>query len=284
MGLYDRDYTRENFQSQFRHTPQMRMAFPRTTPIVKKLLIINIVVYFIQILTGDRLTLWFSVHPVSLYAVLQLWRLVTYQFLHGHVLHIIFNMIILYFLGSTLERHWGGRKFLVFYLGCGMVGGLVYPLLLAMKIISPHPVHGVLPLVGASGAILGVLAACAILFPHIVVIFYFFPLPIRVVAVILTLVAVAGIITGQNAGGEAAHIAGMAAGAIYVFSQPWRAKLALKTQTNRWQSKAAEHHKLQAELDRILQKVHQSGIHSLTSKEKKILKKATEAEQKRTGL
>jgi len=285
MGLYDRDYTRADYQPKSRYAPQMRMAFPRITPVVKWLLIINVAVYFVQILGADRLLVnWFAVYPRTGGMTLQIWRLVTYQFLHGPISHILFNMIVLYFIGSTLERHWGSRKFLVFYLACGMVGGLVYPLLLGLKIISPHPIHGVLPLVGASGAILGVLAACAILFPQIVVLFIFFPLPIRVVALILTLLAVFGIITGENAGGEAAHLGGMALGAIYVSSQSWRDKLRLKLRAGRWEKKMAERRRLQVELDRILQKVHQTGIHSLTSKEKKILKQATKAEQMRSKL
>lgn len=280
MGLYDRDYTRADYQSQYRYAPQMRMAFPKITPVVKWLLIINLAVYFVQILGGDTLLVrWFAAYP-SLLAVLQIWRLVTYQFLHGNPRHIIFNMICLFFLGPTLERHWRGRKFLVFYLACGMAGGLVYPLLRGLKIISPH----LIPLVGASGAILGVLAACAILFPQIVVFFFFFPLPIRVVALILTLFAVFRIITGENAGGEAAHLAGMAVGAVYILSQPWRDKLKLKVRAGRWEKKMAERRRLQVELDRILQKVHESGIQSLTSREKKILKQATKSEQMRNKL
>lgn len=280
MGLYDRDYTREGYKSQSHYAPQMRLGLPPISPMVKALLLINVAVYFLQLFTGDALTLWFAVYPVGL-GVLQLWRLITYQFLHGSIIHILFNMIILYFLGSILERHWGGKKFLVFYLCCGTMGGLVYPLLLALKIISPHPQFGVLPLVGASGAILGVLAACAILFPNITVLFYFFPLPIRVVALILILIAFARIITGENAGGEAAHLAGMAVGAAYVLSGPWRDRYKLKTRSGAWQRKMTAQRNLQSEVDRVLQKVHDSGIHSLTSREKKILKKATDAEQER---
>ncbi|GAI77399.1 unnamed protein product, partial [marine sediment metagenome] len=137
---------------------------------------------------------------------------------------------------------------------------------------------------GASGAILGVLAACAILFPNIVIIFYFFPLPIRVVAIILTLIAIYGIVTGENAGGEAAHLAGMAAGAIYVFSPAWRAKLKIKIGAGQWEKKIAQQRNLQVEVDRILQKVHDSGIHNLTPREKKILKQATKTEQMRNKL
>ena len=283
MGLYDRDYTQADFQSQFRHAPQMRMTFPQITPVVKWLLIINVVVYFMQIVGGDTaLTTWFSVHPASWWKTLQPWRLVTYQFLHGDMIHILFNMLGLFFLGPTLERHWGGKKFLLFYLGCGMVGGVVYPLLIGLNVISPHPVLGVLPLIGASGAILGLLAACAIMFPHFVVFILFFPVPIRVAAIILIFIATAALLgQGSNAGGEAAHLGGMAAGAVYVFSQSWRDKLRLKMRTGQWERKMAARRNIHVELDRILQKVHESGIHSLTSKEKKILKEATKAEQMR---
>ena len=92
MGLYDRDYTQENFQQQFRNVPQMRMTFPHLTPVVKKLLIINVAVFFLQILGADYvLVKWFSVYPYSVLMAMQLWRLITYQFLHGHVFHILFN-------------------------------------------------------------------------------------------------------------------------------------------------------------------------------------------------
>lgn len=283
MGLYERDYTQENYQQQFRYSPQMRPVFPQLTPAVKWLLIINVVVYFVQILGGDSLLKsWFSVYPASTWLTLQLWRLVTYQFLHGDIFHILFNMLGLFFLGPTLEQHWGSRKFLIFYLGCGAVGGLVYPILLALRIISPHPVF---PLIGASGAILGMLAACAIMFPNFVVFILFFPVPIRVAAIICILIAVVIILgRGANAGGEAAHLGGMAAGAIYVFSQSWRNKLGLKMRTGRWEKKMATQHRLQIELDRILQKVHDSGLHSLTHEEKRTLKKATKAQQMRDKL
>lgn len=280
MGLYDRDYTQANFQSQFHNAPQMRMTFPQITPVVKWLLIINFTVFFVQILGANRpLVTWFSVFPVSLWTTLQIWRFVTYQFLHGGMWHILFNMLGLFFLGPVLERHWGSKKFLTFYLGCGVAGGLFYPLLVAVKFLP------IAPLIGASGAILGMLAACAILFPHFVVFIIVFPVPIRIAAIICIFIASITILSrGTNAGGDAAHLAGMAAGAIYVFSQSWRAKLRLKIQSGRRQNKIATERNLQVELDRILQKVHASGIHSLTPKEKKILRQATEVEQKRSKL
>jgi membrane associated rhomboid family serine protease len=284
MGLYDRDYTRANFQSRFSNAPQMRMVFPQLTPMVKRLLIINIVVFLTAIIIrplGVLIYKWFQLDPTSPLRALQVWRLVTYQFLHDphNIFHIVFNMLGLYFLGPTLERYWGSRRFLPFYIGCGVAGGLFYLLLVAVNFLPA------MPLIGASGAILGMLAACAILFPNFVVFILLFPIPIRVAAVVFTVIYFFFVITkGENAGGDAAHLAGMATGAIYVFSQSWRAKLRLKIQSSRLQKKIAAERNLQAELDRILQKVHDSGIHSLTTKEKKILGQATEAEQKRSKL
>lgn len=283
MGLYDRDYTQADFQSQYHHIPQMRMNFPQITPYVKILLIINISVYFLQLIGLDGfLTSWFSVYPANWAMTLQAWRYITYQFLHENIIHILFNMIGLFFLGPVLERYWGSKRFILFYLGCGMVGGMLYPLLIGINLIAPHPVFGVLPLIGASGSILGLLAACAILFPHFVVFFLFFPIPIRVAAIILLVIATAAILgQGSNAGGEAAHLGGMAAGAIYVFSSSWRKKLRFKPRVGQWEKKMEQERKLQFEVDRILKKVHDHGIHSLTYKEKRILKQATKAEQMR---
>jgi membrane associated rhomboid family serine protease len=277
MGLYDRDYTQEKFQSLFRNAPQLRMSFPQITPAVKWLLLVNAAVYLVQVLGGDKLlTKWFSVYPVSLLAVLQIWRLVTYQFLHGSVGHLLFNMLGLVFLGPTLEQHWGSRRFLVFYLSCGAVGALFYILLVALGFLVA------VPMVGASGAILGMLAACAILFPHFVVFIFLFPVPIRVAAIAFTVLYLFAVITkAANAGGDAAHLAGIVAGASYVLSQSWRTKLKLKVQSALWEEKIAAERELQVELDRILEKVHDHGIHSLTLKEKRTLKQATRAERER---
>jgi len=291
MGLYDRDYTQSDFQSEHHYAPRMRIGLPQLTPVVKAIIAANVVIFFAGIIIFRKITLvdapagpipvndldkWFSVFPYSLGAILQVWRLITYQFLHGSVMHILFNMLGLFFLGPTLEQHWGGKRFLIFYLSCGVAGALFYILLVAVGSLQA------LPMIGASGAILGMLAACAILFPHFVVFFFLFPVPIRTAAVILTLVYLASLITvGQNAGGDAAHLAGMAAGAAYVVSQRWRGALRYKLETRIRQSKAVTQHSLQAELDEILDKVHREGIHSLTRREKKILKQATDVERKR---
>ena len=181
-----------------------------------------------------------------------------------------------------LERLWGSKKFLNFYLVCGAMGGVLYPLLALAGWLR------VAPLIGASGAILGMLAAGAILFPNMrVLVMFIFPVRLRILAVILAFISILTLLRPErfeNAGGEAAHLGGMVAGAVYVLSQSWRTSFKLKIQSDAWQKKMAARRNLQFELDRILQKVHESGIHSLTSKERKLLKQATEAEQMRNKL
>ena len=189
-------------------------------------------------------------------------------------------MLGLYFLGPRLESFWGSKKFLTFYLGCGVAGALFYMLLVAIGFLPPGT------MVGASGAVLGLLAACAILFPQFVVIFFIFPVPIRLAAVILTIAYFFLMVTGsENAGGNACHLAGMGAGAAYVLSESWRRNFKEKmTAGYKWEKKITEQRNLQVEVDRILAKVHESGIHSLTYKEKKTLKQATKAEKMRNKL
>jgi len=285
MGLYDRDYTQDNYRMQSSGAPQMRFASAGLAPVVKWLLIVNTAIFLVAFLMPSVeyfFLEWFSVYPTSVGRSLQVWRLITYQFLHGGPWHLFVNMLALFFFGPMLERSWGGRKFLVFYLLCGMTGGLLYPLLVLVGWLN------IGPLVGASGSILGMLAAGAILFPNLTVyVWGIFPMRLVTLAIIFAGISIIALLRpdqSANAGGEAAHLAGMVTGAIYVLSQSWRARLRLKIHSGGWEKKIAAQRKLQVEVDRILQKVHDSGIHSLTAHEKRTLRKATEAEQRRQTL
>ena len=127
MGLYDRDYTRDQSGQQYEYMPQMRFGLPKITFAVKWLLLANIATFLVGIFLPRNLKvinypypvnffeLWFSVFPFSVASSLQLWRLLTYQFLHGGAYHILFNLIALYFLGPALEQLWGSRKFSIFF-------------------------------------------------------------------------------------------------------------------------------------------------------------------------
>ena len=281
MGLYDRDYTQENFQSQYRSAPHMRIQFPQITPVVKWLLIINTAAFLLGYLfrLEGLLFEWFSVWPINTKTTIQIWRYITYQFLHGGLGHIFFNMLVLYFFGTMLEKLWGSRKFLIFYLICGSTGGVFYPVLTHIGWLR------VAYLVGASGSILGMLAAAAILFPKMIVyVFGVIPMRMSILAIIIGVISLLSILrpdVSPNAGGDAAHLGGMCAGAVYILSEKWRHRVKMKVHNNIWQKRMTEHRDLQLEVDRILKKVHDKGMHSLTYKEKKILKQATKKEQMR---
>ncbi|UCE47396.1 MAG: rhomboid family intramembrane serine protease, partial [Phycisphaerales bacterium] len=271
-------------QSQYGHGPQMRFMLPTITPVVKWLLIINITVFLLTFIIsplGRFAYDWFSVYPATVGMALQLWRLITYQFLHSvyGFGHIFVNMLVLFFFGPMLERYWGSKRFLTFYLICGATGGVLYPLLVFLGWL------GLGYLVGASGSILGMLAAGAILFPNLrVYVWGIFPIKLMYLAIIFVAIAVLTLLRPDqigNAGGQAAHLGGMAAGAAYVLSQSWRDSFKTRIKRGRHRKIITAQRDLQVELDRILEKVHNSGLQSLTSREKKILKEATRAEQMR---
>jgi len=287
MGLYDRDYTQQRYE--YRYTgPQMRIGYPRMPSVVKWLLIINVAVFipsFMSKALQNLLIVNFSVFPNSLFRAVQIWRFVSYQFIHDPTGfgHIFFNMITLFFFGPMLEKLWGPRKFLIFYLVCGAMGGLVYTLLVLVGWLAIP-----MPLIGASGAILGTLAATTVLYPKVrVYVWGIFPVPLIVLSGILAIFAVLTLFSPHRhleGGGEAAHLAGMAAGAFYVLRQNWRTKLLFKLHTAVWKGKINAADNLQAELDRILQKVHDHGIHSLTRNEKRTLRHATKIQQMKNRI
>ncbi len=144
---------------------------------------------------------------------------------------------------------------------------------------------GAAQLVGASGSILGMLAAGAILFPNLrVYVWGILPIKLMYFAMIFAAIAVLTLLRPDklgNAGGQAAHLGGLAAGVVYVLSQSWRDKFMTNTRRGRVEKTMTAQRDLNVELDRILEKVHKTGLQSLTPKEKKILKEATRAEQTR---
>ncbi len=284
MGLYDRDYTQPEFRQQRYGLPQMRFNLPQLTPVVKWLLIINIAIFglgvFVPVL-GGFLERWFAIDPGSSFTALQPWRLVTYQFLHDLATpwHIFMNMLGLFFFGPSLERYMGSRRFVPFYLLCGVTGGVLYLVLTGVKFLAP------VPLIGASGSILGLLAACAILFPHFIIVLFIIPVPIRIGAIAFVVVFLLSVVMRSGtAGGDVVHLTGAATGAAYVLLQTRWNGFVMKIRSGSWEKRLEESRRLQIEVDRILAKVHRSGLHSLTAREKRTLKRATQEEIRRHQL
>ena len=215
----------------------------------------------------------------------QIWRFLTYQFNHAGFMHFFFNMIGLYFFGPLLERSWGPRRFLSFYLLCGSAGAALaagFSLLPGLGVFGPESI-----LIGASGAIFGILVACAVLFPHQRVQLLFPPIPMtmRTMALVFLGISVVSILAGSaNAGGEAAHLGGAALGFLLA-TKPgllaWSDGISsntfkVKVVTQKKEKAARREQVSEAEIDRILAKVSEQGLQSLTSKEKKMLNRETE--------
>jgi membrane associated rhomboid family serine protease len=157
----------------------------------------------------------------------QLWRMLTSQFLHAGVAHLATNMLGLYLFGSVVEQALGRRRFLFFYLLCGIAGTLMFASLWAVGILFQHhvpvmifPEKSSAMLIGASGSIFGVLVAAAYLSPDQALDLYMFELPIRHFAWVMVAVALYTVlIHGPNAGGQAAHLGGALLGYFLIRSE-----------------------------------------------------------------
>jgi membrane associated rhomboid family serine protease len=227
MGIYDRDYTKSDPTLDYepRHAaPPSAAGGVSLFSVTTWLIIVNVAVYFINnafvmiVAVGPQryrvqpLYEWghFSIGTTLFH--FQLWRFVTFQFLHANFTHLLFNMVALYFFGPLVEMYLGRRRYLAFYLICGCFGGVGYMVLWVLRtqlIQSPY-----MPLVGASAGIFGILIAAAQIAPHATVLIYgVLPMRLRAMAWIMLGMAVWTVYTyGPNAGGEAAHLGGAAAG------------------------------------------------------------------------
>ncbi|MBD3245580.1 MAG: rhomboid family intramembrane serine protease [Candidatus Omnitrophica bacterium] len=245
------------------------------TPGVKNLLIANVVVFLLSTIFAHFP--WFRVFglvPVLVFSRLMIWQFVTYLFLHGGLFHLLVNMMVLYFFGPGIEAAWGKREFLKFYFLTGVGAGLCSFLL--------APGSGV-PIVGASGAIFGLLAAYAVMFPEtVVLVLFLFPMKIKYAVFLfigLTLMALLGSPRGGIA--HSAHLAGLGIGYLYVKQERFRffaARIfswnALKNRLRQWLGSGKDGHAdRRREMDRILEKISREGMDSLTRRERKILEK-----------
>lgn len=152
--------------------------------------------------------------PLRLVNDLHLWQIVTYLFVHGDVTHLILNALMLVFIGAELEQLWGRSEFLRYYFACGIFSGVVYLLLQALVIGNLH-----VPMVGASGAIYGLLTAYGIFFGERVMLFMLlFPMKAKHFIWVLASVEFLTLVFSANGGlSSLAHLAGMGGGFVYLW-------------------------------------------------------------------
>lgn len=291
-------------------------------PVIKNLLIINGVVFILQKLIIGPMTFdglpgwyvlnrWFALNPLAgidpagVEYNFQFWQLLTYQFMHGDFFHILFNMFILWMFGIEIESMWGSKKFLYFYLLCGVAAGLAHILL--------NPLFGSYGAftVGASGAITGVMVAFAMLFPNRLIFLYFLiPIKAKYFIGFLILLDILLISNPDNIA-RIAHVGGALTGFLFVILDPsiqsefkdlFRRKssssygrqnrpfnpfggMAEKFKRKEDEIEDANYYEIknrdqekevsQEEIDRILDKISQSGYQNLSADEKKILFEAS---------
>jgi membrane associated rhomboid family serine protease len=250
--------------------------------------------------------------PGTGFAGLEIWRFIGFQFCHADMNHLIFNMIGLFFFGPIVERFLGSRRFLAFYLICGVAGAVLYLLLNAagfavMQASGGKPVvPGLLfndpytPLVGASAGIFGILIASARIMPNAtVLLFFLIPMRLATLAYALVVIAVGTVILGgaklgSNAGGEAAHLGGAITG-WWLIAHPERLggffdffgrrstgaprgevrAMAPRAGRSPAPTVLPRSRPADAEVDRVLAKIKDHGIGSLTEEERRILHDAS---------
>ncbi|MDX2151081.1 MAG: rhomboid family intramembrane serine protease [Bryobacteraceae bacterium] len=186
-------------------------------PVVKWLLISNIGLFLLGFLaagtTFGGLFLPLALIPSWVVEHFAVWQLVTYMFLHSATDfgHILFNMLSLWMFGSDLERTWGSRQFLKFYLFCGVGAGL-------LAVIGNY-LYGTpdTRTIGASGAIYGVMMAFALLFPDTTILFILFPIRAKYFVMILGAIAFLSTLKASGSGvSHVAHLGGLLFGYLWV--------------------------------------------------------------------
>jgi membrane associated rhomboid family serine protease len=195
-------------------------------PAIKRICIICVSVFFLQELSallfhdaGVRFwTFGLGLVPYAAVFGFRIWQPFTYIFLHGGILHILFNLLYLAMFGADLERAWGSRKFYTYFFVCGVGAGVVD--IVVKLLLDPHGRGTALvPTIGASGAIYGVLLAVAVIMPHRQV--WVFPLPVtvsmRVFVIVMGAIEFFSTIgvSGDNVS-HVCHLGGMLVGYIYL--------------------------------------------------------------------
>ena len=262
-------------------SPGFRQSFNRPTfsipSGVKFLLIVNIVVFVLVELSGQQSLLFrtFGLVPSLVWSKFKIWQLFTYLFIHGGIFHIFFNMFVLWMFGKDLESQWGKMEFLLFYFVCGIGAGLITVL---------FSVNSIVPIVGASGAIYGLLLAYGFTYPNQMVYLYGL-VPIKVKYMVLGLGAIAffaSLSASQSNVSHITHLSGMIIGLIFIYFninwkviKLWYIRMRLKGLSQQPAKQDNEEAQMKKQVDKILDKLNDSGWDSLTEQEENYLTQAS---------
>jgi len=204
---------------------------PPMTPMVKRLLIANAALFFLQNLADRSMafTYIFALTPSLVLERQMIWQPFTYMWLHGSLMHLLFNMLWLWMFGGALEALWGSRRFLSYYLQCGIGAGLI---ILAWNYFAAY---GVATL-GASGAIYGVLLAFSLVWPDRTIMLLFPPVPMKAIWLIPLNFALELLSTGSDLVSHIGHLGGVITGGWILRDRvaPYLSANALRHRYHRW--------------------------------------------------
>ena len=244
---------------------------------IKTLIVVNITVFIIiHIFKNIAWYAIFGLVPGLVFSKLMIWQLVTYLFVHFGLWHLVLNMLMLWMFGSIIESRWGSKRFLFYYFFTGIGAGLC-------SIIFAF--NSGAPVVGASGAIFGLLVAYAMMFPEsIILLFFIFPMKMKYAAMVLAGINLLGALSNPGGGiAYIAHLGGGLFGYLYLKNEKIRLILSRYSLANikdslkrkRAYKKQIETERIYEQIDRILDKISAQGMESLTKQEREILKKRT---------
>jgi membrane associated rhomboid family serine protease len=278
MGIYDRAW--------YRSAPTRRRS--SMTSAVKVLVIVNVVCFLIAgLLKGrgwDPVEGGLGMKPEDVVEKLYVWQIFTSMFLHDtdRLWHILINMLMLWMFGRHVERRLGPKTFLKFYFGAGILSGIAY------VVIGLFTLPFV-PAVGASGAVMGVMVYFTMLNPNVIVnLFFFFPMRmIWATAIFVGYDLYFFVFAPPGATGVAhtAHLGGALFGYLY-FRYAHRIDRFFMNLEMRAGKKVREKEVRRSadvddEVERLLEKIHRSGIESLSDRERRFLREASERLRKR---
>ncbi|TVQ02036.1 MAG: rhomboid family intramembrane serine protease [Balneolaceae bacterium] len=282
-------YQQESFGSAFKR------GFMRIPPVIRTIIAINVIIFILQVVIGNiqiggqsinrHFVQYLAFDPSLWKSITQPWRFVTYMFLHGGGFHLLFNMLWLWWMGRSVEESIGPRSFAVLFFGAGIGGAFFH--------IAFSFLYGTNLVIGASGAVFGVMVAFAYMFPRAPIMLIFLP-PIEARFVVAGLIVFDVLFIGAGDGvARLVHLGGAGIGYLIIkahygghdLSKYVRPLERLWKETPKKEKKRAKNKNMysvsdvevidekggQEELDKILEKISREGYDGLTAEEKRKL-------------
>ncbi len=264
----------------------VELGMPGLTPAVRALILANAAVFGVMFVLSlwegtaefvGTMQSWLGITPAHWdFPVLPVWQVVTWGFLHAlnNPFHILYNMLGLYFLGTLLEGIVGSKRFLATYFGGLLFSGIVT--LATGLLFEPS---SEVPTIGASGAIMCIVVAAAVMRPQTRIIFFIVPMTLRTLALIYVGIDVFFLLSqirfGPSGVAHLAHLAGAGWG-FWIARRGWIWIDPLAALRRRQQQMEREReHSDEERLDRLLAKINREGIHSLSARERGFLKRVS---------